>query len=343
MIGSWGALGRSADAVTLRRALSEKLGDANVHYAKGTGFLNGPDSDIAAAVAAARSSDVVILALGEDAPTMTGEAASRTWLGLPGRQEELLEKVAAAGKPVVLILFSGRPLTVPWAFEHVPAVLAAWFPGVQAGNAIADVLFGAAAPAGHLPLSWPRSVGQEPLYYNALNTGRPEADPEHPAEKGEKKFLSRYIDAPSSPQFPFGYGLTYTTFSYGATQISARQLPVANLQSALADPAHAAPVLSVSTEIKNRGTRAGETLAQLYIRLEGTSVAMPVRMLKGFQKVALAAGESRKVTFDVRADTFAFWGATNKLGVEPAHVTLWIAPDSAEGQSTTLEIAETQH
>jgi beta-glucosidase len=285
----------------------------------------------------------VILALGEDAPTMTGEAASRTWLGLPGRQEELLEKVAAAGKPVVLILFSGRPLTVPWAFEHVPAVLAAWFPGVQAGNAIADVLFGAAAPAGHLPLTWPRSVGQEPLYYNALNTGRPEADPEHPAEKGEKKFISRYIDAPNSPQFPFGYGLTYTTFSYGATQISARQLPVANLQSALADPAHAAPVLSVSTEIKNRGTRAGETLAQLYIRLEGTSVAMPVRMLKGFQKVALAAGESRKVTFDVRADTFAFWGATNKLGVEPAHVTLWIAPDSAEGQSTTLEIAETQH
>src|SRR6266436_2730552 len=148
MIGSWGALGRGADAVTLRRALSEKLGDANVHYAKGTGFLNGPDSDIAAAVAAARSSDVVVLALGEDAPTMTGEAASRTWLGLPGRQQELLEKVVAAGKPVVLILFSGRPLTVPWAFEHVPAVLAAWFPGVQAGNAIADVLFGAAAPAG---------------------------------------------------------------------------------------------------------------------------------------------------------------------------------------------------
>jgi beta-glucosidase len=343
MIGSWGALGRSADAVTLRRALSEKLGDGNVHYANGTGFLNGPDSDIAAAVAAARSSDVVILALGEDAPTMTGEAASRTWLGLPGRQEELLEKVVAAGKPVVLILFSGRPLTVPWAFEHVPAVLAAWFPGVQAGNAIADVLFGTAAPSGHLPLSWPRSVGQEPLYYNALNTGRPEADPEHPPEKGEKKFLSRYIDAPTSPQFPFGYGLTYTTFSYGATQISARQLPAANLQSALADPAHSAPVLSVSTEIKNRGTRAGETLAQLYIRLEGTSVAMPVRMLKGFQKVALAAGESRKVTFDVRADTFAFWGATNKLGVEPAHVTLWIAPDSVEGQSTTLEIAETQH
>jgi beta-glucosidase len=342
MIGSWGALGRGADAVTLRRALSEKLGDGNVHYANGTGFLNGPDSDIAAAVAAARSSDVVILALGEDAPTMTGEAASRTWLGLPGRQEELLEKVVAAGKPVVLILFSGRPLTVPWAFEHVPAVLAAWFPGVQAGNAIADVLFGAAAPAGRLPLSWPRSVGQEPLYYNALNTGRPEADPEHPPEKGEKKFLSRYLDAPDSPQFPFGYGLTYTTFSYGVTQSSAKQLAFASLQNALAEPAHQSRVVSVSAEIKNNGARAGETLAQLYIRLEGTSVAMPVRMLKGFQKVALAAGESRKVTFELSADTFAFWGAENKFAVEPAHVTIWIAPNSAEGESTTLEITGTR-
>jgi len=342
MIGSWGAQGQGADAVTLRRALSEKLGDANLHYAKGTGFLDGPDSDIAAAVRAAQSSDIVILALGEDAPAMTGEAASRTWLGLPGRQEELLEKVVAAGKPVVLILFSGRPLTVPWAFEHVPAVLAAWFPGVQAGNAIADVLFGAAAPAGHLPLSWPRSVGQEPLYYNALNTGRPEADPEHPAEKGEKKFISRYIDAPNSPQFPFGYGLTYTTFSYGVTQSSAKQLAFASLQNALAEPPHQSRVVSVSAEIKNNGARAGETLAQLYIRLEGTSVAMPVRMLKGFQKVALAAGESRQVTFELSADTFAFWGAENKFGVEPAHVTIWIAPNSAEGESTTLEITGTR-
>jgi beta-glucosidase len=338
MIGSWGAQGRGADAVTLRRALSAKLGDSNLHYAQGTGFLNGPDSDIAAAVKAAQNSDVVILALGEDAPTMTGEAASRMWLGLPGRQEELLEKVVAAGKPVVLILFSGRPLTVPWAFEHIPAVVAAWFPGVQAGNAITDVLFGAAAPTGRLPLSWPRDSGQEPLYYNALNTGRPMADPEHPTEKGEKKYVSRYIDEPSSPQFPFGYGLTYTTFHYGATQASAKQLTLATLENALADPARQSKVLSVSAEITNRGSRPGETFAQLYIRLEGTSVAMPVRMLKGFQKVALAAGESRRVTFDLGADTFAFWGGENKFGVEPAHVTIWVAPHSAAGENATLDI-----
>ena len=340
MIGSWGALGRAADAVTLRRALTEKLGDANVHYAKGAGILDGTDNDIAAAVKAAQNSDVAIVALGENAPTMTGEAASRAFLGLPGRQQELLEKVVATGKPVVLILFSGRPLTLPWAFEHVPAVFAAWFPGVQAGYAIADVLFGAAAPTGHLPLSWPRDVGQEPLYYNELNTGRPMDDPEHPAEKGEMKYISRYIDEPNSPQFPFGYGLTYTTFSYGATQSSAKQLTRAALQGALADPSRHSAVLSVSAEITNRGTRAGETLAQLYVRLEGTSVAMPVRMLEGFQKVTIVPGESRKVTFEVGAEVFAFWGAENKFGVEPAHVTVWIAPDSTAGESTTLEITD---
>src|SRR5262245_60943023 len=220
MIGSWGGLGRGEDAVTLRRALTQKLGESRIHYAKGGEILNASESDIFAAMSAAKDSDVVILALGEDAPSMTGEAASRAWLGLPGRQQDLLEKVAATGKPVVLILFSGRPLTLPWAFDHVPAVLAAWYPGVQAGNALTDLLLGDAAPTGHLPLSWPRSVGQEPLYYNALNTGRPAADPDHPAEKGETKYVSRYIDEQNTPEFPFGFGLTYTSFRYGATSVS---------------------------------------------------------------------------------------------------------------------------
>ena len=338
MIGSWGGLGKREDAVSLRRALTQKLGESNVRYAKGANILDGSDGDIAAAAQLAQQSDVVLLALGEDAPTMTGEAAARTWIGLPGRQQELLEKVVATGKPVVLILFSGRPLTLPWAFEHVPAVIAAWYPGVQAGNALTDILFGDVAPTGHLPLSWPRSVGQEPLYYNALNTGRPAADPAHPGEKGEKKFLSRYIDEQNTPQFPFGYGLTYTTFSYGPTQASAKQISLASLQHALAGKSTHATVLSVSAEIKNAGARAGEALAQLYIRLDGTSIAMPVRMLKGFQSMALAPGESRRVKFDLDAETFAFWGAENTFGVEPARVTIWIAPNSAEGQSTAIDI-----
>jgi beta-glucosidase len=338
MIGSWGALGRAEDAITLRRALSQKLGESNVRYAKGTNIVDGADDEIAAAVRVAQDSGMVILALGEDAPSMTGEAASRTQLGLPGRQQELLEKIVATGKPVVLILFSGRPLTLPWAFEHVPAVIAAWFPGVQAGNALADILFGDAAPTGRLPLSWPRSVGQEPLYYNALNTGRPLADPAHPAEAGEKKYLSRYIDEQNTPQFPFGFGLTYTNFNYGETQVSAKQIPVSTLQRELAGSSKHTAVLSASAEIKNMGTRGGETLAQLYIRLDGTSIAMPVRMLKGFQKISLAPGESRKISFDLDAETFGFWGAESKFGAELARVTVWIAPNSAEGESATVEI-----
>ena len=340
MIGSWGAQGRGEDAITLRHALTQKLGAASVHYLKGANILDASDEDIAAAVQLAQQSDTTILALGEDAPTMTGEAASRTTLGLPGRQQELLEKIAATGKPVVLILFSGRPLTLPWAFEHIPAVIVAWFPGVQAGNALTDLLFGDAAPTGHLPLTWPRSVGQEPLYYNALNTGRPLADPAHPAEVGEKKYLSRYIDEQNSPQFPFGFGLTYTTFNYGATQATAKEISLSALQRALAEKRKDSRVISVSAEVKNTGARSGETLAQLYIRLDGTSIAMPVRMLKGFQKITLAPGESRKIRFDLDADTFAFWGAENKFGVEPAGVTIWIAPNAAEGEPATLEIAQ---
>jgi len=340
MIGSWGGLGRGEDAITLRRALSQKLGESRVHYAKAGTFLDASDSDISSAVSAAQNSDVAVLALGEDAPVMTGEAASRAWIGLPGRQQELLEKVVATGKPVVLILFSGRPLTLPWTFEHVPAVLAAWYPGVQAGNALTDLLLGDAAPTGHLPLSWPRSVGQEPLYYNALNTGRPATDPDHPAEKGETKFISRYLDEKNTPQFPFGFGLTYTSFRYGATSASAKEISLGSLRQALAAKSKPAKVVTVSTEVTNTGSRAGETMPQLYVRLDGTSMAMPVRMLKGFQNVTLGPGESRKVTFDVDAETFAFWGAENRFGVEPAHVTLWVAPNSAQGEATTLNITE---
>jgi beta-glucosidase len=338
MLGSWAGDGRKENAVTLRRALSKKLGEAALHYAKGTDVASGSDGDIAEAVQLAQQSDVTVLALGEDAPTMTGEAASRTKLDLPGRQQELLEKVVATGKPVVLILFSGRPLTLPWAFEHVPAVIAAWFPGIEAGNALTDILFGDAAPTGHLPVSWPRSVGQEPLYYNALNTGRPAADPTHQPENGERKYLSRYIDEENTPQFPFGFGLTYTNFNYGPTKVSNAQLPLPALRRGFAAKGKSSTAISVTSEIRNTGGRTGVALAQLYIRLEGTSVAMPVRMLKGFQSISLAPSESRKVTFDLPAEALAFWGAENKFGVEPAHVTVWIAPNSAEGESATFEI-----
>src|SRR5216683_6799166 len=209
MLGSWTGQGRPEDVMTLRMALTQRLGADLVSYAKGTDIIGGSDEQFAEAVKKAEQSELVILALGENAPEMTGEAASRTHLGLPGRQEQLLESIVATGKPVVLLVFSGRPLTLPWAFEHVPAVLASWFPGVQAGPALVRVIFGEANPSGKLAVSWPRSVGQEPLYYNALNTGRPAGniDLTHAPKNGDEKYVSRYVDEQNSPQFPFGYGL----------------------------------------------------------------------------------------------------------------------------------------
>ena len=343
MLGSWSAQGHKEDVLTLRASLIEKLGADHVRYANGGEITKASDEQIAEAVKAARESDVVILALGENGPDMTGEAASLAHLSLPGRQQQLLEAVVGAGKPVVLILFSGRPLTLPWAFEHVPAVVAAWFPGVQAGPALVHTLFGESNPSGKLVVSWPRAVGQEPLYYNALNTGRPagNADLTKPPWEGSTKYVSRYIDEQSSPQFPFGYGLTYTSLSYGPTQTSSKQISAKALNDALRDAKRsAAPDFTVSADVANTGTRASEETVQLYVRLEGTSMAQPIRALKGFQRVKLAAGETQHVTFHLGPDAFALWDDQNKYVVEPARAKIWISPDSAHGSEATIEITK---
>lgn len=341
MLGSWTAQGRPEDAVTLRAALVQKLGAEHVRYAKGSGITKESDDQIADAVKSAQDSDIVILALGENGPEMTGEASSRAHLGLPGHQQQLLEAVVATGKPVVLVLFSGRPLTLPWTFEHVPAVIAAWFPGIQAGPALVRTLFGETNPTGKLPVTWPRTVGQEPLYYNALSTGRPagNADLTKPPWEGSDKYVSRYIDEQNSPQFPFGYGLSYTNFSYGATQAASAKLSAKALSSELHStytPSNSD--LTVSADVTNTGSRAGEETVQLYVRLEGTSTAQPIRALKSFQHVKLAAGETQRVTFRLGPDAFALWDDQNKYTVEPAHVKIWISPDSAHGSEATLDI-----
>ncbi|HEY2544950.1 MAG TPA: beta-glucosidase BglX [Candidatus Acidoferrum sp.] len=341
MLGSWSAQGRPEDVITLRAALTQKLGADHVHYAKGVEIIGGSDDQIAAAVDAAKQSDVAILALGENAAEMTGEAASRAHLGLPGRQEQLLEAIVATGKPVVLILFSGRPLTLPWAFEHVPSVLAAWFPGVQAGPALVRTLFGESNPTGKLVVSWPRAVGQEPLYYNELSTGRPagKVDLTRPPYDTPSKYVSRYIDEQDSPQFPFGYGLTYTSLRYGPTQSSSVPLSAATLNNHLSGTKRAADADLIATaEITNTGSRAAEETVQVYVRLEGTSTAQPIRALKGFQQVKLAAGETQRVTFRLGPGAFAIWDDQNKYVVEPARVKIWISPDSAHGSEATLEI-----
>ena len=341
MLGSWAGLGRTEDVISLHSALAARIGEQHLLRAHGAGIIGGTDDELAAAVATAEKADVVILALGEDAGTMTGEASSRSSLGLPGRQQELLEKIMATGKPVVLILFSGRPLTLPWAFEHVPAVLAAWFPGIQAGPALVSTLFGESNPSGRLVVSWPRSVGQEPLYYNALNTGRPAAafDLSKPAVGGgDDKYVSRYIDQQNSPQYPFGFGLSYTTFSYGPLALSARELSAAALNQALHQGA-GQHVLTASADVTNTGSHAGVEVVQLYVALRGTSVAQPVRALAGFQRITLAPGETKHVSFELGPEAFALWNAEQHFSAEPASARVWISPDSAHGVATEISIA----
>jgi len=332
-----GTLEGTTSRISLAAALAERVGESHLVRSHGVDVLGGTDNEMAAAILAAKKADVVILALGED-PDMSGEAASRAHLGLPGRQQELLEAIAHTGKPIVLILFSGRPLTLPWAFEHVPAVLAAWFPGVGTGPALARTLFGAVNPSGKLVVSWPRSVGQEPLYYNALNTGRPPGDVDlsHPPATADERYLSRYIDEQDSPQFPFGYGGSYTSFGYGTTKVSKSKLGAAILNQNLNDNSEG--VVRVEADVSNTGSRPGEEVVQLYIRLQGTSTAQPVRALKGFQRVVLAPGETRRVTFDLVSETFAIWNDRNQFAAEPAKLSVWISPDSAHGTAAEMEI-----
>jgi beta-glucosidase len=337
MLGSWHARGDVADAVTLRTALTSRMKQAGgqLLYAEGTKILTKDDSGFAEAVAAAKQADIVVMAVGEDAQWMTGEAASRAHLGLPGNQQHLLEAVAATGKPVILVIFSGRPLTLGWAASHVPAILEAWFPGVQAGPALVRVLFGDVNPSGKLTVSFPRTVGQEPLYYDVLNTGRPAGDVDltHPPANPGEKYHSRYVDEQNTALFPFGYGLSYTTFSYAPLQLSATQLSADGLN-------HDSGALRVSTTVKNSGTRAGDEIVELYVRLRGTSISLPVRQLEGFRRITLAPGESQRVDFTIGRNELSFWNIDMKDVVEPASATVWIGPNSAEGQSADFVIAK---
>jgi beta-glucosidase len=337
MLGSWSAKGEAKYVVTLRSALTKQVEAAKGHvvYARGTDILTTSDKGFADAVAAAKESDIVVLALGEDANWMTGEAASRAHLDLPGNQQALLEAVAAVGKPVVLLVFSGRPLVLDWAAHNVPAILEAWFPGVQAGPALSNVLLGAASPSGRLTVSFPRAVGQEPLYYNHYNTGRPAdgVDLSRPPKDAGEKFRSRYVDEPNSALFPFGFGMTYSTVSYSPTSVSAGTISAKDLN---AGPAK----LTVTAQVTNTGGRAVDEVVQLYIRQTNTSVVRPVRELKGFRRVPLAPGQSQKVEFTLGRDELKFWNIEMKDVAEPGQLTVWVAPDSTGGKPAPVTITQ---
>ncbi len=336
MLGAWAGKGDARNAVTLRAALADYAAKRKIQmlYEKGTEITGGSDAGIAAASRTARDADVVLLALGENAPEMTGEAASRASLSLPGLQEKLLEAVAATGKPVILIVFA-RPLALASVADKVAAIVQAWHPGVQAGPALVRVLTGEANFSGRLPVTMPRSVGQEPLYYNHLNTGRPSGviDLMRPPENGEEKYVSRYIDEQNVPLFPFGFGLSYTRFEYSPINLSAHSLSARALNAGTEK-------LGVTVEVKNVGERDGTEVAQLYIGQRGTSVARPVRELKGFHRVMLRAGESRRLEFVLGKKELAFWNIDMKEVVEPAKVTVWVGSDSQSGSGAEFTITD---
>jgi len=335
MVGSWSGAPVIPDIITLRQALEERsrqLG-GTLLYSKGTEINGSSQAGFPDAIAAANSADVVILALGESS-IMSGEAGSRAYLNLPGNQQQLLEAVAATGKPVVLLIFSGRPLVLDWAAQHLPAILEVWFPGTEAGHAIVNILDGDASPSGKLPMSFPRAVGQEPLYYNQLPTGRPPTgiDLSRPPV-GEERFFSRYIDLPNSALYPFGFGLSYSSFSYRDVKVSKPAIP---LTQALAN--RATPLLEATATVTNTGSRASTEVVQCYVRNLGTSIEQPVRSLKGFARVTLAPGESKQVSFPLGFNELSFFNIDSIPTVEPTQYTVWIGGSSLADQQAEFEV-----
>jgi beta-glucosidase len=248
---------------------------------------------------------------------MSGEAASQSTLDLPGRQLELLKTVSGLGKPVVLVLINGRPLDISWAASNVPAILEAWHPGAEGGNAIADILYGDATPGGKLPVTWPRSAAQIPIYYARNLTQQPEH---------AKDFKSRYWDIPTSPLYPFGYGLSYSTFRFSNLRLSKSEIKVGESVEVLAD-------------VENTGKRAADEVAQLYIHQRYGSASRPVRELKGFERVTLAPGEKKTVRFPLGKSELTYWSTAARAWVqEPSTFDVWVGADSTASLTTTLRV-----
>jgi beta-glucosidase len=317
MLGPWWGAGRDTDAVSVFAGINDQSPGAT--YAEGCKLSNaeppttdpegcGSDAGFAEAVAVAQAADQVVLALGETRE-MSGEAAARSTLDLPGRQEELIAAIKATGKPFVVVLFNGRPLALEDVIGDAPAILEAWFPGVQAGHAVADVVFGKVNPGGKLPVSFPRRLGQVPIYYNHEPTGRP-CNP-------DSKWNSRHRDIPScSPLYVFGYGLSYTTFEVSNLELS---------RSTVSRKGR----LTASVSVRNTGTRKGDEVVQLYIHDPVASISQPVRRLRGFERVTLNPGEARTVRFTLDASDFGFYDNSGEFVVEPGQIDVYAGDSSA--------------
>ena len=316
MNSNWSGDGRPEDPITVVEALRQKYPNKKLRFEPGCDPKCESDAGFAKAVDAAKSSDFSILVLGES-QDMSGEAASRSNIDLPGRQLDLVKAVHATGKPYVVVLINGRPLTINWIAENSPAILEAWFPGTMAGPAIVDTLFGNANPGGKLPVTFPRSVGQIPIYYNSKNTGRP--------FKATEKYTSKYLDIPNTPLYPFGFGLSYTQFRLSSLQLDKEQiLPGGSVR--------------VSVDVENVGRREGDEVVQLYINDVAATVTRPVRELKGFRRVTLRPGQKQKVEFTLSPRELSFLGRDLKPVVEPGTFIVYVGNSSEGGLQTTFEV-----
>ena len=336
--GTWSVAAKHSETISLLRGLKETMGDkVSFMYAKGSNFEYNAELEarsamfgknsyrdnrpveqiIKEAVEVAKKADVIVAALGE-ASEMSGECSSRSDIGIPQAQKDLLVELKKTGKPIVLVLFTGRPLVLNQETEIADAILNVWFPGSEAGYAISDVLFGKVNPSGKLPMSFPRSVGQIPLYYNYKNTGRPESE-----EDKFEKFKSVYLDIPNSPLYPFGYGLSYTTFNYSDISLNSSKL-------------QGDQTLKASVTLTNTGKYDGSEIVQLYIRDVIGSITRPVKELKGFQKIMLKTGESKTVTFDITPEDLKFYNSDLKYDWESGDFEIKIGGNSKDLKTASI-------
>ncbi|MGF1682728.1 beta-glucosidase BglX [Photobacterium minamisatsumaniensis] len=349
MIGNWAAAGdRKSHPVTVLEGFEHRFGkNIKINYAKGASYdyitskedikaldgigiprITADDSslnrEMKRAISAAKKSDVIVMVMGEE-QRMSGEASSRVELTLPGNQQQVMEELKKLGKPMVLVVMSGRPNDLRWADENVDAILHAWYPGTMGGIAVADVLSGDYTPSGKLPMTFPRSVGQVPIYYNEKNTGRPYLA-DNPNQRQEH-YKSRYDDSPNTPLYAFGHGLSYTQFDYGDIELSSKTLDTNG-------------DLTVSVQVTNSGEYAGEEVIQLYTRQHVGSITRPVKELKGFQKVHFDKGESKTITFTLTPADLAFYRADMSWGVEPGNFDVFVGTASDNVKQASFELVE---
>lgn len=318
-LGGWSGMSDSNRVISILEGIKNKVGGKiKINFAEGCKFKGNDKSGFDEAVKAANQSDVVIVIVGEGR-YMNGEAASRATLDIPGVQEDLLKELSKTGKPIVVVLMNGRPLTIPWLQENIPAILEAWNPGISAGNAIADILFGDVNPSGKLPVTFPRYVGQIPIYYNHKNTGRPYDPKNH--------YTSYYMDLENTPLYPFGFGLSYTTFEYSNLKLDKKEIKKDES-------------LKVSVDVTNTGKYEGKEVVQLYIRDLVGSVTRPVKELKDFVKINLKPGETKKVEFTITPDKLKFYDIDMNYVVEPGDFKVFVGTNSVDVKEANFKVVD---